>query len=227
MKKQLINKRGEVVYLDDDSNIVPDGYGIRFPIHRQDSVQQAIATNTGSQLTDAWGGFAGFRPGYVFGPHSEVHVQTIAKAREAYKARISDAWKTPIPVPSAATPTPVPTQHTRDADASYEARKAKLANAWRTARGVAFGGGSAISRTKSNAWDRSFALLRARARGQRRRRALRPKLEGEPAVGENLRHHRSAANCTRRVRQSLQRNLARRPARISYPSPRASRSMPA
>src|SRR5882672_12787099 len=43
-------------------------------------------------------------------------------------------------------------------------------------------------------------------------------LEGELAVGENLRHHRRAANRTRRVRQSLQRNLARRPARISYPA---------
>ena len=31
--------------------------------------------------------------------------------------------------------------------------------------------------------DRSFALLRARARGQRRRRALHPNLEGEPANG--------------------------------------------
>jgi hypothetical protein len=38
--------------------------------------------------------------------------------------------------------------------------------------------------------DRSFALLRARTRGQRRRRALYPNLEGEPAVGENLRYHR-------------------------------------
>src|SRR6476660_8910330 len=43
-------------------------------------------------------------------------------------------------------------------------------------------------------------------------------LEGKPAVGENLRHHRRVANRTRRVRQSLQRNLARRPTRLSYPS---------
>ena len=56
--------------------------------------------------------------------------------------------------------------------------------------------------------DRSFALLRATARGQRRRRALHPNLEREPAVGENLRHHRRAASRTRRVRGSLQRNLA-------------------
>ena len=75
--------------------------------------------------------------------------------------------------------------------------------------------------------DRSFALLRATARGQRRRRALHPNLEREPAVGENLRHHRRAASRTRRVRGSLQRNLARRSARLSYPSPGASRSMQA
>ena len=34
--------------------------------------------------------------------------------------------------------------------------------------------------------DRSFALLRARTRGQRRRRALHPNLEGEFTVGEDL-----------------------------------------
>ena len=72
-----------------------------------------------------------------------------------------------------------------------------------------------------------FALLRERTRGQRRRRALHPNLEGEPAVGEDLRYHRRAASRARRVRPSLQRNLARRPARLSYPSPSASRSMPA
>src|ERR1700693_2522745 len=63
--------------------------------------------------------------------------------------------------------------------------------------------------------DRSFALLRARAPGQRRRRALHPNLEREAAVGGNLRHHRRAASRTRRVRHSLQRNLARRSARLS------------
>ena len=41
-----------------------------------------------------------------------------------------------------------------------------------------------------------------------------------------LRHHRRAASRTRRLRHSLQRNLARRSARLSYPSPGASRSMP-
>jgi hypothetical protein len=75
--------------------------------------------------------------------------------------------------------------------------------------------------------DRSFAFLRARARGQRRRRALHPNLERKSAVGDNLRHHRRAASRTRRLRHPLQRNLARRSARLSYPSPGASRSMQA
>ena len=52
--------------------------------------------------------------------------------------------------------------------------------------------------------DRSFAILRATAPGQRRRRALHPNPQGEPAVGENLRHHRRAASRARRVRQALQ-----------------------
>ena len=71
--------------------------------------------------------------------------------------------------------------------------------------------------------DRSIALLRARARGQRRRRAIHPNPEGKPAVGENIRHHRRVASRARRVRPALQRNLARRPTWLSYPSPSASR----
>src|SRR5271169_1156944 len=43
----------------------------------------------------------------------------------------------------------------------------------------------------------------------------------------DLRHHRRAASRARRVCHSLQRDLARRPARLSYSSPSASRSMPA
>ena len=61
--------------------------------------------------------------------------------------------------------------------------------------------------------------------GQRRRRALYTNLEGEPAVGEDLLYNRRTARCARRVRTPLQRNLARRPARLSYPSPGASRSI--
>jgi len=54
-----------------------------------------------------------------------------------------------------------------------------------------------------------------------------PNLEGEPAVGEDLRYHRRTASRAHQVRQALQRNLARRPARLSYPSPSAGRPMPA
>src|SRR4051812_314907 len=52
-------------------------------------------------------------------------------------------------------------------------------------------------------------------------------LQGEPAVGEDLRYHRRTASRAHQVRQSLQRNLARRPARLSYASPSAGRPMPA
>ena len=50
--------------------------------------------------------------------------------------------------------------------------------------------------------------------------------EGEPAVGEDLRYHRRTASRAHQVRQALQRNLARRPARLSYPSPSAGRPIP-
>jgi putative transposase len=79
----------------------------------------------------------------------------------------------------------------------------------------------------SRSANRFEALEPVRQGVQRRRRALHPNLEGEPAVGEDLRHHRRAASCTRRLRHSLQRNLARRSARLSYPSPGTSRSMQA
>ena len=52
-------------------------------------------------------------------------------------------------------------------------------------------------------------------------------LEGEPIVGANLRYARRAPSRARRVRQALQRNLARRPPRLSHPSPGTSRSKPA
>jgi len=47
--------------------------------------------------------------------------------------------------------------------------------------------------------DRGFALHRATARRQSRR-ARHPNLEGEPAVGEDLRHHQKAASRARRLR---------------------------
>ena len=52
-------------------------------------------------------------------------------------------------------------------------------------------------------------------------------LEGEPAVGADLRYHRRVTSCARRICNSLQRNLARRPAWLPYPSTGASRAMPA
>ena len=51
---------------------------------------------------------------------------------------------------------------------------------------------------------RSFAVLRARTRGQWRRRALHPNLEGELALGADVQNHRGTARRARRIRQALQ-----------------------
>jgi hypothetical protein len=135
MRKQFINRRGEVVYLDDDSGIVPDGYGVRVPIHLQDSVQQAIATSN-VRLTDALGRPAGQRPGHVFASDSEV------QARDAHAAmvqRTCNAWRTPSTISdgawsgaaiAAASPKP-DDQPLPDVDAARAAYIDRLQNAWR------------------------------------------------------------------------------------------------
>lgn len=69
-------------------------------------------------------------------------------------------------------------------------------------------------------------FLLARTRGQRRRGALYMNLEGEPAVGKDLRYNQRDARSTRQVRLPLQRNLELRPARRSYPNLGACRSIP-
>src|SRR5512133_1621726 len=58
---------------------------------------------------------------------------------------------------------------------------------------------------------RGFALLRAPARGQRRRRALHPDAEGKPLVGAPLRDHRGVAPGAARFRRLVQYPLAGRP----------------
>ena len=55
---------------------------------------------------------------------------------------------------------------------------------------------------------------RAAADGQRLRRALHPHLEGEPAVGAELRHGRGAAPGAARLPRGLQRDVADRAARL-------------
>src|ERR671919_1984011 len=64
--------------------------------------------------------------------------------------------------------------------------------------------------------------LRARARGQRLRRALHPHAEGEPAVGPPLRHHRGATPGAPRIPGHLQPDLDRRTPRLPDPSGRQS-----
>src|SRR5512140_663179 len=58
---------------------------------------------------------------------------------------------------------------------------------------------------------RGLALLRAPARGQRRRRALHPDAEGKPLVGAPLRDHRGVAPGAARFRRLVQYPLAGRP----------------
>ena len=61
---------------------------------------------------------------------------------------------------------------------------------------------------------RELARLRARARGQRLRRALHPHPEGEPALGADLRHRRGAPPGAARLPRDLQHDLAHRAARV-------------
>ena len=48
------------------------------------------------------------------------------------------------------------------------------------------------------------AFVAWRTRGQRRRRALHPNLEGELALGADVQNHRGTARRARRIRQALQ-----------------------
>src|SRR4029450_11186683 len=66
---------------------------------------------------------------------------------------------------------------------------------------------------------REFAVLRPRAGGQRRRRALHPHPQRELPLGAHLRHHRRASLRTAGLRRPLQRHLARRPAWLPHPEP--------
>ena len=61
MKTKIINRRGELIDLDDNA-IIPDGCGVRVPIMLQDAAPDA------THLTDALGREAGHRPGHVFSP---------------------------------------------------------------------------------------------------------------------------------------------------------------
>jgi hypothetical protein len=53
-------------------------------------------------------------------------------------------------------------------------------------------------------WHRSFAVLRAPTRGQWRRRALHPNLEGKLALGAGVQNNRGTARRARRIRHALQ-----------------------
>ena len=119
-KNQLINKNGEVVRLIDDNEVVPEGHGIR--------VSAFLMDGAPSYLTDAYGNPAGHRPGYIFNNDTRTQDEGDA-ALVAYKARIRDAWKTPVPSAVAVVAdekTARAAISIADAEAAYEARKAEL-----------------------------------------------------------------------------------------------------
>src|SRR3954449_13393425 len=71
---------------------------------------------------------------------------------------------------------------------------------------------------------RELAGLRARARGQRLRRAVHPHPEGEPAVGAALRDRRGASPGASRLQGDLQPDLDHRAARLQDAGPGPLRS---
>src|SRR3954449_9258354 len=71
---------------------------------------------------------------------------------------------------------------------------------------------------------RELAGLRARARGQRLRRAVHPHPEGEPAVGAALRDRRGASPGAPGLQGDLQPGLDHRAARLQDAGPGSCRS---
>ena len=138
MKKQYINRAGELVTLDlDDNAPVPDGFGVRVPSFLQDGIP---TTNHG--ITDAAGRPAGSRPGFLYDADGDE-----SEARAAYDARsklMQDAWRGTTTWPGAAThlrgawhnmvnpPPPPAADQTQTIEAIRAQHKANLSNAWRS-----------------------------------------------------------------------------------------------
>ena len=116
----FINPRGEVV--DSDSDVVPDGYGVR--------VRLDLMDEEAPMITDASGAPAGRRRGYCFASPTQATAARDA-AYEEYCTRLENAWNNSPAVFDAARPS-VP-EATTPEDA-YAARDAWLRDAWRTAR---------------------------------------------------------------------------------------------
>ena len=138
MKRKIpvINARGEIVTLDDDTDIIPPGHGVRVSSYLMDGdgVQQAIAASSRATVTDGLGNRAGSRPGHAYLRDDD---EAEARARAAYNAHreyLKDAWRNPG--------APVSDQTPEDPQVARERYKQKLSNAWRTPSGVRFGPGS-------------------------------------------------------------------------------------
>ena len=126
-RNQFVNSRGEIV--DSVDGICPDGCHVVTTMMMLDGTQQAIAR---ARIVDAFGLPAGHAPGYAFmdaGPSTEAH-----DAREAYKARLTDEWRSPPAATHAAAATDSSATGVDAAEAAYAAHDAWLRDAWRTAR---------------------------------------------------------------------------------------------
>lgn len=128
-KFQFINERGEVV--DSDSDVVPDGCGVRVPVMLMDSVQREVAAHVSRQalITDAFGAPAGRRPGYCYAPPTQAATARDAAFEESCN-RIENAWRNPPVVFDAARP---PVSEPTTPEAAFAAHEAWLRDAWRKA----------------------------------------------------------------------------------------------
>ena len=121
-KTKIIDRHGKEIELD-DGEIIPDQCGVRVSSFLMDGVQREIAASSrATRVTDGLGNRAGNRPGHAYlrdddeaearaaynahreylkdawrNPGAAVSDQTPEDpeaAREAYKVRLSNAWKT-------------------------------------------------------------------------------------------------------------------------------------
>ncbi|MGE0522117.1 MAG: hypothetical protein AB7O60_03655 [Variibacter sp.] len=134
--------------LDDRRNaarrrrVLKDGERIRVDLLLMDAddVQRAVAT---AQVTDVNGQPAGHRPGFLFS-QSSTAVSDAEVAFDAEGERLRNAWRTPAPWVTDSKPAeqrrerqpdpPARPQRTNDAEAAYEALRAKERDAWRHVR---------------------------------------------------------------------------------------------
>ena len=135
-KIPIINSKGEPVILDDDSGVVPPGYGVRVSsfLMDGDAIQQAIAAEN-VRVTDAFGAPAGHKPGFCFDANSDGEARA-RKAFDDHKLWLRDAWRAPQAT-TVADVKPKPAVSVTDArNQAYEDMVRRTENAWKTNPGA-------------------------------------------------------------------------------------------